>query len=142
MFHNHTNQLPLFLVNCTTPSKPPHRYTRRDREFFNFDNNLLCLASVLVSCVLLLLFMIVRPNFCFPLTRTCCRKLHSNAKSRINCAKEILIISVQCQSRIAFFLLTKQILTIPTAAIRVSFAKSSASNSLNILLSIRNTPIT
>ena len=59
MFHNHTNQLPLFLVNRTTPSEPPPRYIRRDRKFFDFDNNLLCLASVLVSCVLLLLIMIV-----------------------------------------------------------------------------------
>ena len=41
MFDNHTNQLPLFLVNRTTPNEPPPRYTRRDRAFFNFDNNLL-----------------------------------------------------------------------------------------------------
>ena len=31
MFHNHTNQLPLFLVNRTTTSEPPPRHTRRDR---------------------------------------------------------------------------------------------------------------
>ena len=59
MFHNHTNQLPLFFVNRSTPNEPPPRYTRRERSNLNFDGTLLCLGTVLVSCVLILLFMLV-----------------------------------------------------------------------------------
>ena len=59
MFHNHTNQLPLFVVNRPAPNEPPPRYTRREREFINFDGTSLCLGTVVVLCIFLLLFLIV-----------------------------------------------------------------------------------
>lgn len=59
MFHNHPNQLPLFVVNRPAPNEPPPRYTRHEHDFGNFDGTTLCLGTVLILCIFLLLFLIV-----------------------------------------------------------------------------------
>ena len=60
MFHNHTNQLPLYVLNRPPAYDPPPRYSRHSRsERSRFDPSIVYLGSVLLFCILILLGSIV-----------------------------------------------------------------------------------
>ena len=59
MFHNHTNQIPVFALNRNLPDNPPPRYTRIAHGCRLFDISTVCLSSFLLFCFLILLFLII-----------------------------------------------------------------------------------
>ena len=53
MFHNHTNQIPVFALNRNLPDDPPPHGSRL------FDPSTVCLSSFLLVCFLFLLLLII-----------------------------------------------------------------------------------
>ena len=68
MFHNHTNQIPVFALNRNLPDNPPTRYTQNAHGSRLFDPSTVCLSSCLLVCFLFLLLLILHGQV-FILTR-------------------------------------------------------------------------
>ena len=59
MFHNHTNQLPLYILNRTPPSDPPPRYSQTEQSTPRLDSSFVCLTLIFALCLLALIFLLV-----------------------------------------------------------------------------------
>ena len=59
MFHNHTNQLPLYILNRTPPSDPPPRYSQTEQSTPRLDSSFVCLTLIFALCLLVLIFLLV-----------------------------------------------------------------------------------
>lgn len=59
MFHNHTNHIPLYVVNRPIPNDPPPRYSRHSQRNERPSPNFICLSAILLFCFLLLLLLII-----------------------------------------------------------------------------------
>ena len=59
MFHNDTNQIPVFALNRNHPDNPPPRYTRNADGSRLFNPSTVCLSSFLLVCFLFLLLLVI-----------------------------------------------------------------------------------
>ena len=59
MFHNHTNQIPVFALNRNLHDDPPPRYTQNAHGSRLFDPSTVCLSSFLLVCFLSLLRLVI-----------------------------------------------------------------------------------
>ena len=59
MFHKHTNQLPLYILNHTSPSDLPPRYSQTEQSTLRLDSRFVCLTFIFALCVLALIFLLV-----------------------------------------------------------------------------------
>ena len=51
MFHNYTNQIPVFALNRNLPDDPPPRYTRNAHGSRLFDPSTHCLFEFVFACL-------------------------------------------------------------------------------------------